>query len=125
MSSNDGILLFRLSSPLSSITVGNGQSIPILSRGTSLLQIVDRPFHLDTVLVAPQLTRNGATLPNRVAYRSNPEKTKEIQRQVQDLLDRGYVRESLSPCAIPVILVQKKMVVGVCVWIVEQLTTSR
>ncbi|WVZ93525.1 hypothetical protein U9M48_039497 [Paspalum notatum var. saurae] len=50
----------------------------------------------------------GASLPNRAAYRTNPEETKEIQRQVQDLLDRGYVRESLSPCAVPVILVPKK-----------------
>ncbi|WVZ58347.1 hypothetical protein U9M48_008626 [Paspalum notatum var. saurae] len=49
-----------------------------------------------------------ASLPNRAAYRTNPEETKEIQRQVQDLLDRGYVRESLSPCAIPVILVPNK-----------------
>ena len=47
----------------------------------------------------------GATLPNRAAYRTNPEETKEIQRQVQDLLDRGYVRESLSPCAVPILLV--------------------
>jgi hypothetical protein len=33
----------------------------------------------------------GATLPKHAAYRTNPEETKEIQRQVQDLLDRGYV----------------------------------
>jgi len=58
MSSNDGILLSRLPSPPSSITVGNGQSIPVLSRGTSIIQIADRPFHLDNVLVAPKLTRN-------------------------------------------------------------------
>jgi hypothetical protein len=50
----------------------------------------------------------GAALPNRPAYRTNPEETKEIQRQVQALLDKGYVRESLSPCAVPVILVPKK-----------------
>jgi hypothetical protein len=50
----------------------------------------------------------GASLPNRAAYRSNPEETKKIQRQVQELLDNGYVRESLSPCVIPVILVPKK-----------------
>jgi hypothetical protein len=47
-------------------------------------------------------------LPNRAAYRTNLEETKEIQRQVQDLLERRYVRESLSPCAAPVILVPKK-----------------
>ncbi|KAJ9536634.1 hypothetical protein OSB04_un000183, partial [Centaurea solstitialis] len=50
----------------------------------------------------------GATLPNRPAYRANPEETKEIQRQVEDLLSRGRIRESMSPCAVPVIVVPKK-----------------
>ncbi|KAK1686980.1 hypothetical protein QYE76_047828 [Lolium multiflorum] len=31
----------------------------------------------------------GAPLPNRAAYRTNPEETKEIQRQIQDLLAKG------------------------------------
>jgi hypothetical protein len=44
---------------------------------------------------------SGASLPNRAPYRTNPEETKEIQRQVQELLDKGYVRESVSPCAVP------------------------
>ncbi|KAH9724609.1 Endonuclease [Citrus sinensis] len=42
----------------------------------------------------------GATIPNRPAYRSNPEETKELQKQVEELLAKGYVRESMSPCAI-------------------------
>ena len=50
----------------------------------------------------------GAALPNQPPYRTNPEETKEIQRQVQELLDKGFVRESLSPCAVPIILVPKK-----------------
>ncbi|KAK1612962.1 hypothetical protein QYE76_036635 [Lolium multiflorum] len=39
---------------------------------------------------------------------TNPEETKEIQKQVQALLDKGYIRISLSPCVVPVILVPKK-----------------
>jgi hypothetical protein len=50
----------------------------------------------------------GASLPNHATYRANPEETKEIQRQVQDLLDHRYIRDSLSPCSVPVILVPKK-----------------
>jgi hypothetical protein len=47
---------------------------------------------------------------NRAPYRTNPEETKEIQRQhqVQELLDKGYVCESLSPCVVSVILVPRK-----------------
>ncbi|XP_027348787.1 uncharacterized protein LOC113860563, partial [Abrus precatorius] len=50
----------------------------------------------------------GASLPNRPAYRSNPQETKEIQRQVDELIGKGWVRDSMSPCAVPVILVPKK-----------------
>uniref|UniRef100_A0A2N9I7U7 Integrase catalytic domain-containing protein n=1 Tax=Fagus sylvatica TaxID=28930 RepID=A0A2N9I7U7_FAGSY len=33
----------------------------------------------------------GAAIPNRPAYRSNPEETKELQRQVEDLMSKGAV----------------------------------
>ncbi|KAH9658356.1 hypothetical protein KPL70_023457 [Citrus sinensis] len=48
------------------------------------------------------------TIPNRPAYRSNHEETKELQRKVEELLAKGYVRESMSPCAAPILLVPKK-----------------
>jgi hypothetical protein len=57
----------------------------------------------------------GASLPNQAAYRTNLEETKEIQRQVQELLDNGYVGESLSPCIVPVILVPKNGTWCLCV----------
>ncbi|XP_056858202.1 uncharacterized protein LOC130507517 [Raphanus sativus] len=50
----------------------------------------------------------GATLPNRPAYRTNPVETKELQKQVNDLLEKGHIRESMSTCAVPVLLVAKK-----------------
>jgi len=38
----------------------------------------------------------------------NPKETMEIQRQVDELISKGLVRESLSPCAVPTLLVPKK-----------------
>jgi hypothetical protein len=50
----------------------------------------------------------GAAIPNRLAYRSNPKETNELQRQVEDLMSKGYVKESMSSCAVPLLLVPKK-----------------
>jgi hypothetical protein len=50
----------------------------------------------------------GASLPNKAAYRLTPQENEEVKRQVQDLLDKGLVRESLSPCAVPTVLSPKK-----------------
>ena len=50
----------------------------------------------------------GASLPNHAPYRSNAEETKEVMRQVHELLDKGYICESLSSCVVPIILVPKK-----------------
>jgi len=38
----------------------------------------------------------GESIPNRLAYRSNPKQTKELQRQVEELMAKGHVRESMS-----------------------------
>ena len=49
-----------------------------------------------------------ASLPNRLAYRTNPTKTKEIQQQVEGLIAKCWVQDSMSPCVMHVILVSKK-----------------
>jgi hypothetical protein len=50
----------------------------------------------------------GASFPNKAAYRLTSQENEEVKRQVQDLMDKGLVRESLSPCAIPTVLSPKK-----------------
>nr|KYP36174.1 Transposon Ty3-G Gag-Pol polyprotein [Cajanus cajan] len=50
----------------------------------------------------------GASLPNRPAYRTNPQETKEIETQVENFMKIGWVQKSLSPCVVPVLLVPKK-----------------
>ena len=47
-------------------------------------------------------------MPNRPTYKTSPEEAKEIQKQVNELLEKGWVQHSMSPCAMPVILVPKK-----------------
>jgi hypothetical protein len=49
-----------------------------------------------------------ASFPKKAAYRLTPQENEEVKRQVQDLLDKGLVRESISPCVVPIVLSPKK-----------------
>jgi hypothetical protein len=50
----------------------------------------------------------GASLPNKEAYRLTPQENEEVKREVQDLMDKGFIQERLSPCIVPTVLSPKK-----------------
>ena len=47
-------------------------------------------------------------LPNIAMYMSSIVENAEIKKQVQELIERGAIRPSSSPCGSPIVLVPKK-----------------
>ena len=50
----------------------------------------------------------GAPLRNGPLYRRSLLENEEIKCQIQELLQKGHICPSSSPCGIPIVLVQKK-----------------
>ena len=48
------------------------------------------------------------SFPNKAPYRLTPTENEELNIQVHELLQKGLIRESLSPCVVPIVLASKK-----------------
>jgi hypothetical protein len=50
----------------------------------------------------------GSSLLNKARYWMTPVEIEEMNRQVQEFLERGLIREILNPCVVPTILTPNK-----------------
>lgn len=50
----------------------------------------------------------GAAPVSKAPYRMAPKELQELQKQLQELLDMGFIRPSVSPWGAPVLFVKKK-----------------
>jgi len=65
----------------------------------------------------------GSTLPNLPHNRMNPIEHAELKRQIDELLSKRFIKESLSPCATGIVT-QRKTGLGGCALIVVPSTRS-
>ena len=61
----------------------------------------------------------STTLISMPPYRMAPAKLKELKEQLQELLDKHFIRPSTSPWGAPVLFVKKRMVHFDCALITE------
>ena len=68
--------------------------------------LLGRPWQFDK-----QAMHDGAKYAysfNKAAYKMTPQQNEEIAKQIQELLDQGLIRRSISPCVVPTVLAPKK-----------------
>ncbi|GBG86528.1 hypothetical protein CBR_g41591 [Chara braunii] len=64
--------------------------------------VPDRPIRHETILEA------GAVAPRGCIYRMSEEELSVLRAQLDDLLEKGWIRPSSSPCGAPVLFIRKK-----------------
>lgn len=45
----------------------------------------------------------SSTLPNKAAYKLTPAQNAEVARKIQELMEKGFIRKSISPCVVPIV----------------------
>ena len=69
----------------------------------------DMPPGLPPLRIIGHTIDTGSYRPvSKQAYKLSPKEKDEVQRQVRELLGKGLIRPSQSPCGAPVLFVQKK-----------------
>ena len=100
-----GYLTFLINTPWGTSEVGRYTNSERFSRHflkelVSLLPKRDMEFKIDLLLRTAPISKTP--------YRMAPVELKELKLQLQDLLEREFIRESDSPWGTPVLFVKKK-----------------
>jgi hypothetical protein len=61
---------------------------------------------------------------SRRSYRMPPNELVELKTQLQDLLEKGFIRPSSSPWGCPAIFVKRRIKRYGCAWIIDPLMRS-
>ena len=68
--------------------------------------LIDRPLEKEVEFIIDLVP--GTNLISKAPYRMTPIELKELKVQLQELLDKGFIRPSVSPWGAPVLFVKKK-----------------
>ena len=56
---------------------------------------------------------------NKAPHRLKPKNNEDLNKQVKKLIDKGLIKESLSLCAVPIVLVLRRMGNGECALVLQ------